>query len=69
MRPIYTVNDVLYEVWPVDGWSRKIITRHCSDQNILYKLSPTTMGEPALKFEADDYTKLVRELNEGKISK
>lgn len=56
VRPQYTINPIMMEIWPLDGWSRKIIIDALVENEIRYTFVFTTMGEPALKFlDSKDY--------------
>ena len=57
-RPQTCISPKLMEIWPVDEWSRKIVTTAITDAGINYNLNPTTMGHPALRFAtSEDYEK------------
>ena len=64
MRPQYSVNDYLYEIWPYDSWSRKLIQDYANDLSLIWTEVPTTMGTNALKFEPVDYKNLISFLKE-----
>ena len=56
--PQAAYNDLIYQIWPIDGWSRKTLLTHCETQNIPYETVTTTMGEPAFQFDAEIYYQL-----------
>lgn len=62
MRPQYSPNPVLQEIWPYDPWSRKEILKICEELRLQWQEVPTTMGTSALKFEQDDFKLLVSRL-------
>ena len=62
IRPQYSVNHVLFEVWPYDPWSRKEIQKIMCELNVHYTEMPTTMGTHAFKFEQTDYQLLIKAL-------
>ena len=62
MRPQYSLNHFLREIWAYDPWSRKEVLKICEDLKIQYTEVPTTMGTPAFKFEKDDFELLVSRL-------
>ena len=51
MRPQYSPNPYLQEIWPYDNWSRQRITSLAKDLGLDWTEVPTTMGTTALKFE------------------
>jgi hypothetical protein len=51
MRPQYSPNPNLCEIWPYDPWSRGRITELASTLGLSWTEVPTTMGTPALKFD------------------
>ncbi len=54
IRPQYTINPILLEIFPIDNWSRKKII--LSLNKIGYDYVPTTMGECSLRFRSEtDY--------------
>ncbi len=55
-RPQLTVNPLLMNIWPIDPWSRQVIREALEKNNIIAEDTPTTMGQPALKFKNEkDY--------------
>lgn len=48
IRPQYTINHPLLEIFPLDKWSRKKII--LSLNKVGYAYTPTTMGECSLRF-------------------
>ena len=67
MRLQYTVNDYLFEIWPLDGWSRKIILREVEKLNIPYSDQFTTMGTSSLQFSQEHYITIKQHLNGADI--
>lgn len=55
MRPNYTVNDNLMEIWPADPWSRKKIAIILEELSLEYVEIPTTMDTYAYRFSKNDY--------------
>ena len=64
MRPQYSPNPYLCEIWPYDPWSRGRITELASILGLNWTEVPTTMGTNALKFEPIDYKNLISFLKE-----
>ena len=54
----FTVNEVTLEIWPLDPFSRNIITRTLGNNQIGYKYKPTTMGMPSMEFRTIEDFKL-----------
>lgn len=53
------------EIWPIDDWSRKIVTTAVTEAGIDFNLNPTTMGHPALRFNTnEDYEKALSIIKE-----
>jgi hypothetical protein len=55
MRPQYTVNDYLFEIWPLDTWSRKVILNELDSIGLEYTEQFTTMGTTSLQLSEADY--------------
>lgn len=51
MKPVYTLNENLCEIWPLAPESRSRITELASILGLHWTEVPTTMGTPALKFD------------------
>lgn len=64
MRPQFSPNDYLHEIWPYDPWSRKQIINFATNLNLTWIEVPTTMGTNALKFEEVDYKNLLMFIKE-----
>lgn len=63
MRLQYTVNDYLFEVWPLDGWSRKVILQEVQFLGLEYIEQFTTMGTTSFQFKESDYKQVKAHLN------
>lgn len=50
IRPQYTINPLMMEIWPLDKFSRTLIIKALYESNLTFDFNPTTMGEPAIKF-------------------
>ena len=64
MRPQYTINDYLYEIWPLDGWSRKVILNLIESHNVVYTEEFTTMGTTSFRFDKTTYLAMKSHLDE-----
>lgn len=66
MRPQYSPNPYLCEIWPYDAWSRNLITEFAANLGLTWTEVPTTMGTPALKFAPIDFMNFMSFLKELK---
>jgi len=63
MRPQYTTNDYLFEIWPLDGWSRKVILHELESLGLVYTEQFTTMGTTSYQFKELDYPQVKSHLS------
>lgn len=54
-RPQASYNKTLFQLFPLDNWSRKIIKNYCTENTITFTELPTTMGENTLEFSEENY--------------
>lgn len=58
VKPNASFTEVLFEIWPIDGFSRKAITEFCRNNNISFTEVFTTMGTTSFKYTPEDYYKV-----------
>jgi len=57
-KPQFTVNELTMEIWPLDTFSRNIITKTLGRHQIGYNYKATTMGMPSMEFRTHEDYKL-----------
>lgn len=68
IRPQYTVTPLKMEIWPMDKWSRKLISECLEKHLIRVDQVYTSMGEPAFKFKDNkDFEKAYQLIKEIEI--
>ena len=66
-KPNYTINETLFEIWPMDEYSRKKILSLIESMNLTYTEFPTTMTTSGIYFGRDDFYQIKKALlNYGK---
>jgi len=58
VKPNASFTEVLFEIWPIDSFSRKAITEFCRNNNISFTEVFTTMGTTSFKYAPEDYYKV-----------
>ena len=58
VKPQASYTEVLYQIYPIDKWSRTEIVNYCFEKKLKFAEIATTMGTTSLQFSAEDYYKV-----------
>ncbi len=50
MKPVYTINDETFQIWPKDDWSRQELLKIVGSSSINFDMIISDNGKQAFKF-------------------